>query len=285
MLLAAIQTRENTLGRDTGDPKETLRGMEELFELTAEAARRGAGLIVTIETANVCGERTHPERETRYEAVNHEAYERLAKLSKTSCIVAGLNTVRDGRFYNSAVVFDRGKLLGAYDKIHLPADEQGSVTPGDGFRVFETSAGRVGPMVCWDMQFPESGRILAMMGADVIACPTWGWEDIFRCRAYENSVPMAVAMGVPESGEIWPFCAPSCIVDNMGVICAQGTYRDTGIVMYDLDLSAGPEPQYGSGAITGKTSMRDIRRSQRLPDRYGYLTRAVTELDKRYDNK
>ena len=91
-------------------------------------------------------------------------------------------------------------------------------------------------------------------------------------------------MGVPASGEIWDCCNPSCIVDNMGTILSQGTMRDTGIIMAEVDITKEPEPQYGSGEITGKTSMRDIRRSQRLPDRYGYLTQTVTELDKRYNS-
>ena len=282
MKIAAIQTRENVPGKLTGDPVKAYEAMEEMFRLIAEAADAGAELIVTIEVGNACGATKDIERAQRFRTLNAMIYDRFLALSQNTCIVAGLYTEEGGKLYNSAVVFDHGKLLGKYDKIHLPADEQGVITPGDGFKVFETSAGRVGPMVCWDMQYPESGRILALMGADIIACPTWGWEDIFRCRAYENSIPMVVAMGVPASGIIWDCCNPSCIVDNMGTILSQGTMTDTGIIMAELDITKEPEPQYGSGEITGKTSMRDIRRSQRLPDRYGYLTQAVTELDKRY---
>lgn len=285
MLLAAIQTRENVSGKREASPEATLRGMEEVFSLTEEAISRGAKVAVTIEVINPCGSTAEPaaELEKRITEVNRAAFPRFAALSEKALIAAGLYTAREGRIYNSAVLFDRGRVLGVYDKIHLPADEQGRITPGERFRVFDTSAGRVGPLICWDMQYPESGRILALMGADLIVCPTWGWEEIFRCRAYENSVPMAVAMGVPESGVIWEFCAPSSIVDNMGRILACGTMTDTGIVSADVEIGRDPAPQYGSGEITGKTSMRDIRRSQRLPDRYEYLCRPVTELDRRYE--
>ena len=284
MKLSAVQTRENVAGTNSDRPAETLRGMEEVFELTARAVSEGAGVVCTIETTNPCGPVTDPveERARRIAEVDHEAFRRFSELSRKALVVAGLYTAREGRVYNSAVLFDRGGVAGIYDKIHLPADEQGRITPGEAFRVFATTAGRVGPMVCWDMQYPESGRILALMGADLLVCPTWGWENIFRCRAYENSVPMLVAMGVPRSGEIWEGCDPSCIVDNMGRILASGTMTDTGIISAEVEPGRDPAPQYGSGEITGKTSMRDIRRSQRLPDRYGYLSAPVTELDKRY---
>ncbi len=241
-------------------------------------------MVCTIETLNPCGRFADPmvERARRISEVNREAFRRFSVLSRKALVVAGLFTAREGKVYNSAVLFDRGDLIGIYDKIHLPAPEQGTIVPGKQFTVFNTSAGQIGPMVCWDMQYPESGRILALMGADLLVCPTWGWEEIFRCRAYENSVPMLVAMGVPESGVIWDGCAPSCVVDNMGNILASGSMTEPGIISAEVAVGQDPPPQYDS-AMTGRTSMRDIRRSQRLPDRYGYLCAPVTELDRRYD--
>lgn len=284
MKLSAVQTRENVAGALSDRPADTLKGMEAVFELTARAVSDGAGIVCTIETTNPCGLLTDPmeERARRISEVNREAFRKFSMLSENALVIAGLYTAREGRVYNSAVLFDRGTVIGIYDKVHLPAPEQGTIVPGAGFFVFDTSAGRIGPMVCWDMQYPECGRILALKGADLLVCPTWGWESIFRCRAYENSVPMLVAMGVPESGKIWEGCDPSCIVDNMGRILVSGSRTETGIVSAEIDLGLDPAPQYDS-AMTGKTSMRDIRRSQRLPDRYGYLSASVTELDKRYD--
>ncbi len=286
MKLSAVQTRENVAGMRSSSPAETFRGMEEVFDLTAKAVSDGAGIVCTIEATNPCGFLTDPmeERARRISEVNRNIFRMFSTLSENALVIAGLYTAREGSVYNSAVLFDRGDVVGIYDKVHLPAPEQGTIIPGAGFSIFDTSAGRVGPLVCWDMQYPESGRILALMGADLLACPTWGWENIFRCRAYENSVPMLVAMGVPERGEIWEGCDPSCIVDNMGRILASGSRTESGIISAEMELGLDPPPQYDS-AMTGKTSMRDIRRSQRVPDRYGYLSAPVTELDKRYDRK
>ena len=80
-------------------------------------------------------------------------------------------------------------------------------------------------------------------GADLIACPTWGWENIYGlARAYENSVTIAAAMGIHAAG-LPDYCDPSCIVDNMGKIVAVSPYRDQNyLVIGDVDIKKGPAP-------------------------------------------
>lgn len=283
MLVTAVQTLQHAAFL-SGKPEDTLRGLEEGFRFLDKAAAGGSRLLVTIEGWNCCGNPADPAFPGRIEQINRSLYPRLEELSRRRdcCIAAGIYTVEEGRLHNSVVLFDRGGIAGTFHKVHLPAGEEVGVTPGSDFSVFETSVGRVGPLVCWDLQYPESARILAMKGADVIVCPTWGWEEIFRCRAYENSVPMVIAMGIPESGVLWDFCAPSCVVDNMGRILAEAPRNVPCFVTAELPIGADPAPQYGSGEITGLTSMRAIRLSQRRPDAYGYLTEPHPALEKRY---
>ena len=106
-------------------------------------------------------------------------------------IVAGL-LERDGPVvYNTAVLMDReGKLAGRYRKVTLPREEiEGGVTPGDSYPVFDTDFGRIGMMICWDLQFPEVAQNLAMNGAEVILMPIWGGNlTLASARAIENQI-------------------------------------------------------------------------------------------------
>ena len=115
-------------------------------------------------------------------------------------------------------------------------------------------------------------------GADLIACPTWGWENIYGLsRAYENSVTIAAAMGIHAAG-LPDYCDPSCIVDNMGKIVAVSPYRDQNyLVMGEVDIKKGPAPQYGSNYFYPSDSMRKTRFSQRKPGSYRLIHRPLQE--------
>jgi N-carbamoylputrescine amidase len=72
-----------------------------------------------------------------------------------------------GVYHNTAAIFDRdGALRGIYRKMHIPDDplyyEKFYFTPGDlGFRAFDTDAGKIGTLVCWDQWYPEGARLTA----------------------------------------------------------------------------------------------------------------------------
>ncbi len=110
---------------------------------------------------------------------------------KNIYIVAGLLEREGPVVYNTAVLIDReGKLAGRYRKVALPREEiQGGVTPGNSYPVFDTDFGRIGMMICWDLQFPEVARQLAMQGAEVIFMPIWGGNlTLASARTIENQV-------------------------------------------------------------------------------------------------
>jgi len=88
--------------------------------------------------------------------------------------------VMDGIYYNTAVVFDKGRIAGKYRKNHIPDDpgfyEKFYFTPGDEMEPIDTSVGRLGELVCWDQWYPEAARIMALKGAEVLIYPTAiGW--------------------------------------------------------------------------------------------------------------
>lgn len=89
-----------------------------------------------------------------------------------------------GLYHNTAVVFEKdGSMAGIYRKMHIPDDpayyEKFYFTPGDlGFQPIQTSAGKLGVLVCWDQWYPEAARLMALAGAEVLIYPTAiGWES------------------------------------------------------------------------------------------------------------
>ncbi len=88
-----------------------------------------------------------------------------------------------GLYHNSSVVMEQdGSIAGVYRKMHIPDDpayyEKFYFTPGDlGFQPIDTSAGRLGVLVCWDQWYPEAARLMALAGAELLIYPTAiGWE-------------------------------------------------------------------------------------------------------------
>ena len=83
-----------------------------------------------------------------------------------------------GLYHNTAVVLEKdGTIAGCYRKMHIPDDpgyyEKFYFTPGDmGFNPIETSVGKIGVLVCWDQWYPESARLMALAGADILVYPT-----------------------------------------------------------------------------------------------------------------
>jgi len=122
-------------------------------------------------------------------------------LRHNAIVVAGF-AERDGnKLYNSSIiVIPEVSETHVYRKIHLFYKERYCFDPGDtGFFVIEDTLRdiRVGPMICYDWRFPESARVLMLLGADLIVCPsnlvTDAWRIVMPARAIENKVYVAVS--------------------------------------------------------------------------------------------
>lgn len=125
-----------------------------------------------------------------------------------------------GLYHNTAVVLDNGKFLGKYRKQHIPDDpgyyEKYYFAPGDnGYQVFDTSAGKIGVLICWDQWFPEAARATALKGAEIIFYPTaigWtssdsneikteelnAWKVMHQSHAIANGIPVVAVNRVGE---------------------------------------------------------------------------------------
>ncbi len=260
----------------------TEKRLDECFSLIEQAAKEGADLAVTIETVNLytaLGD-TRFAYEDLYGGTESEVVKRFSAAAKKFgiYIVAGLVLTLEGKAYNCAVLFDRnGEIVGIHRKVHLPAGEELHVSAGDRFEVFPTELGNIGMLVCWDMQFPEAARELALGGADLICCPTLGWENIYGLsRAYENGVTIAAAMSAFDDSYSG-LCSPSCIVDNMGNIVKAAKCDFVGVLTAEIDILREPPVQYNSHLFYPSHSMRKTRFSQRKPDAYRLLNRPLSE--------
>ncbi len=129
-----------------------------------------------------------------------------------------------GLYHNTAAVLDAdGSFLGKYRKMHIPEDpgfhEKFYFTPGDlGYRVWETTFGRIGVLICWDQWYPEAARLTAMQGANVLFYPTaigWlaeeqdtlgeaqhrAWETVQKGHAVANGCFVAASNRIGREGD------------------------------------------------------------------------------------
>jgi predicted amidohydrolase len=156
---------------------------------------------------------------------------RLAEVArqKKAYIVAGI-VERDGHvLYNTAVLLDRaGNLIGKYRKVYLPREEiEGGLTPGNSYPVFRTDFGTIGLMICWDVQYADPARALALNGAELVLVPIWGGnETLVKARAIENQVFIAT------SG----YDYPTHVLDPAGEILARAP-SDGSIAIAEVDLN------------------------------------------------
>ena len=126
-----------------------------------------------------------------------EYFQDIAKLSKqiSSVVICGCDTDTYGVFRHSAVVADKGKILGVTDMAHTIDDSE--FVAGGSFRVYDTSVGKIGVIVGEDLFFPESARVLTLCDADIIICLFKKIENfmpqiMLRAGAFANGVAMAL---------------------------------------------------------------------------------------------
>ena len=126
-----------------------------------------------------------------------EYFQDVANLSKqtNAVVICGCDTDTYGQFRHSAVIADRGKLLGVSDMAH--SIDQSEFVAGGNFRVYDTSCGKVGLIVGEDLFFPEVPRVLTLCDADVIVCVFKKLENsmpqiMLRAGAFANGIAMAL---------------------------------------------------------------------------------------------
>ena len=159
-------------------------------------------------------------------------------------LVFGLPEKDGKRLYNSAVVVGPRGLVGKYRKAHLFAEEKDFFDMGDtGFQAFDLGHAKIGVMICFDWLFPESARVLALLGADIICHPANlvlpYCQKAMQTRSLENGVFTITAnrVGAESRGGRDPlvFTGQSQITDNKGMVIAGLGENDTGVLLTEID--------------------------------------------------
>jgi predicted amidohydrolase len=188
--------------------------------------------------------------------------------------VAGFPEARRGRFYNSVLLVGPSGVRAVYRKLHLFEREREWFSPGDlPLAVHRVGAARIGLMICFDWRFPEVGRVLALMGADLLVHPSNlvfpNAQDAMRTRSIENRVFTLTANRTgteKRPGGIVPFTGRSQIVAPSGEVLARAGKAETVATAVDLDLAESRKK-----SITAMTPIFANRR----PEHYGLLVRPV----------
>lgn len=177
-----------------------------------------------------------------------------ATVGRRASLVVGMlepSTMRN-EMHNASVLVEDGAVLAVHRKVHLPVEENHYFVPGDGVAVADSRLGRIGLLVCYDILFPESARLAALQGAELL-CVISNWLDIGNlrdlgrllppARALENQMHVIFVNGVGEleaRGRTWSLYGRSTIVAATGEVCASaGTTSETVTAqLAEADLSA-----------------------------------------------
>jgi predicted amidohydrolase len=170
----------------------------------------------------------------------------LTRLPNTGpVIVMGLIEVERERLFNTAIVVNRGVLIGRYRKAHLLGGEQ-IFHAGSECRIFEVDGLRFGINICYDTNFPQAGRKLKDLGASLIVCPANNMlrretaealKDMHnsvrgeRCRETGLWLISADVTGERDGCISW---GPTAVLNPAGEVVAQLALEKTGLLVVDI---------------------------------------------------
>ena len=249
----------------TNDKASPEANIEHCFKMIDSAAEQGAQIICTQElfaTDYFC--RTQDTRFFKHanpipSALTERFCQKAAEL-QVVLIVSLFEEAMNGVYYNTSVVIDAdGSFLGKYRKMHIPQDpyfeEKFYFTPGDlGVPVFDTAYGKLSVIICWDQWYPETSRLAALGGAEMIFVPTaigWladekkqlgdkqynAWKQVQLGHAVANSCYYAAVnrVGLEEPIEFW---GQSFACDFYGELIQSASIEAEQILLVDFDLPA-----------------------------------------------
>jgi predicted amidohydrolase len=212
-----------------------------------EAVERGARLVVLPElaTSGYVFESAEEARACAEPASGPALQGWVEEAARGDAVVVGgfCELGDNGLLYNSAAVMDGDGVLAVYRKIHLWDREQLVFEPGaECAAVVETRVGRIGVAVCYDLNFPEVARGLALAGADIVTVPT-NWP-LFPRPEDERPIEIALAMATAHTSRVFVAACDRCGTER-------GVDWTGGSVICDSDgwLVAGPIEDYGEGLL------------------------------------
>ncbi len=150
---------------------------------------------------------------------------KLAAQFQVNIVAGSVSNVRDGKIYNTAMVFNRaGQCVASYDKTHLftPMGEDNYFTPGDHLCRFMLDGVSCGLIICYDVRFPELTRSLTVQGLDMLfvvsqwpKVRTFHLRSLTTARAIENQMFVVCCNSCGTAGET-VYGGNSAVIDPWG---------------------------------------------------------------------
>ncbi|MHC5130354.1 carbon-nitrogen hydrolase family protein [Pseudomonas glycinis] len=252
-------------------PLDPAANLQRLHQVAMEA--KGADLLVLPEMFmtgyNIGAEAVS----TLAEVYNGEWAQQIGRIAKAAglAIVYGYpERTADGQIYNAVQLIDaHGERLCNYRKSHLFGDlDRSMFSPGDSdLPVVELNGWKLGFLICYDLEFPENARRLALAGAELIVVPTANMipfdfvaDVTVRARAFENQCYVAYANYCGHEGDI-QYCGQSSVAAPDGSRIALAGL-DEALIVGELDRQLMNDSRQANRYL-----------SDRRPELYGALNR------------
>lgn len=259
---------------------DTAANLRKICQKLGQAAEQAVRLVVFPECALTgYGFGSRAEAATCAEPIPGPGTEAIAQSCREHQVfaVVGMLEQSGDRLYNAAVLIGAEGVVGVYRKVHLPfMGVDRYVDPGEqAFEILKVDGVRLGLHICYDGSFPEVGRTLSLLGADLLVLPT-NWpsaavasaEHLMACRSLENTVfSIAVDRVGTERGT--EFIGRSSIHDPYGERMAFGSADREEILIAEIHPSRARQKQ-----IVRKPGEQEVNRiADRRPQFYGELIR------------
>lgn len=251
--------------------------VEKTLELIGQAADNGARLIVLPELCNSgyvfrSRDEAHALAEDIPSGETIDAWTRIAS-ERGVYIVAGISEREGSSLYNSSVLIGPEGYLGTFRKVHLWNEENLYFEPGDlGFPVFHTVLGRIAMFICYDSWFPESYRMCALKGADIICIPT-NWVPIPGQDPDREAMANILCMGSAHSNSVFVAAA-----NRVGIERGQPFVGQSLIVSYTGWPVAGPASPDKQEILYAEVNLADARRRRNWTEYNQVLRDRRTDL-------
>jgi N-carbamoylputrescine amidase len=257
----------------TWDIENNIKKADKMIE---DAAKAGANIILLqelFEAPYFCQKENYDYFKLAKEFKDNPLIHHFSLIAKKYDVVLPISFFeRAGNvFYNSLAMIDAdGTVLGLYRKSHIPTGEcyekKFYFTPGDtGFKVFKTKYGRIGAGICWDQWFPETARILALKGAEILFYPTAigsepvlpkdskdHWQNTMCGHAAANIMPVVASnrIGTETEGDSsMTFFGSSFIANEEGNKVEEMNRTDEGFILHTFDLEENEKKRYSWGVF------------------------------------
>jgi len=224
-----------------GDKKYNLDKMREQIK---QAKKNGASLVIFPELA-LTGYTLKDLVYESAEPIPGPSTNLLTEVAKKENVHIVLGMVEQSEkagavLYNTAVLLSPKGFVGKYQKLYLPThsvfEEKRYFRLGYNLPVFDTDIGKLGLIICYDVFFPETARLLRLKGAQLIVCISASpavrrkfFEVLTVARAIENTVFLAYVnlVGIEDGLQFW---GGSRLIAPNGSIISQAKYDDEDLV-------------------------------------------------------